>query len=76
MNYIRQLKSDCSAIERELAALKQGLNDLRHYLHSDKFRCGHSLDSYVNIGDVLAYLRNAEDAGLAAREKVDLVETN
>ena len=68
MNYIKQLKCDNQALSREVAAIKSGLNELRDYLHSPKFRCGDSLDSYVNLSDVLAYLRNAEDAGIVARE--------
>lgn len=68
MNFIRQLQNDNAALERQIAAVRAGLDDLRRYLHSDKFRCGDALDSYVNISDVLAYLRNAEDAGLLAKE--------
>lgn len=68
MSYIRQLQADNAALHREIAAIKSGLNELRAYLHSPKFRCGDTLDSYVNLSDVLAYVRNAEDAGIQARE--------
>ncbi len=49
---------------------KEGLSDLRAYLHSPKFNCGDRLDHYVNVSDVLAYLRNAEEAGLNAKENL------
>lgn len=68
MNYIHQLKSERAALEREIAAVKSGLNDLRAYVQSFKFCCGDRLDGYVNVADVLAYMRNAEDAGITARE--------
>lgn len=68
MNYISRLQSERDAAHRELAAVRAGLDSLRAYLASPKFRCGDRLDGYVNTGDVLAYLRNAEDAGLTARE--------
>ena len=68
MNYIERLRIENAGLRREVEAVKTGLNDLRAYLHSPKFRCGDRLDSYVNICDVLAYLRNAEDAGTMARE--------
>lgn len=68
MNYIQQLRADKAALLREVSALRDGLNDLRAYMQSPKFRCGDRLDSYVNIADVLAYLRNAESAGSVARE--------
>lgn len=68
MNYIQQLKSERESLQREIAAIKSGITDLRAYLQSPKFRCGDRLDGYVNTGDVLAYLRNAEDAGTLARE--------
>lgn len=68
MNYIEQLRADKLALQREVSALRDGLNDLRAYMQSPKFRCGHRLDSYVNVADVLAYVRNAENAGTVARE--------
>lgn len=68
MNFIRHLQSENQALSREVVAIKSGLNDLRAYLQSPKFRCGDPLDSYVNLADVLAYLRNAENAGTVARE--------
>ena len=67
MNYIHHVRSENEALQREIVAIKSGLNDLRRYLHSPKFCCGDSLDSYVNLSDVLAYLRNSEDAGILAR---------
>ena len=68
MNYIRQLQAENSSIRRELEAVKEGLSDLRKYVHSPKFNCGDRLDHYINISDVLGYLRNAEDSGITARE--------
>ena len=68
MNYIRQLQAQEAALQREIEALKNGFTDLRRYLQSEKFHCGDRLDGYVNVGDVLAYLRHAEDAGIVARE--------
>ena len=70
MNYILSMRDEIKALQRELLTLKAGLNELRAYLNSAKFRCGHELDGYVNVADVLAYLRNAEDAAIQARERV------
>ena len=68
MNYIERLRIENAGLRREVEAVKTGLDDLRAYLHSSKFRCGDRLDNYVNVADVLAYLRNAQDAGTLARE--------
>jgi hypothetical protein len=69
MNYILQLKDQAARAEAEVSALRAGLHDLRSYLMSPKFRCGDRLDGYINTGDVLAYVRNAETAGIDARER-------
>lgn len=68
MNYINQLQGERDGLQRQADTIADGLNDLRRYLQSDKFRCGDRLDGYVNTADVLAYLRNAEMAGIVARE--------
>jgi hypothetical protein len=68
VNYIRQLQAEGASAEREIGAIKDGLSELRRYLQSSKFHCGDRLDGYVNVGDVLAFLRNAEEAGIVARE--------
>jgi len=68
MNYIKRLQLEAAAAKKELAAVKQGLDDLRSHLASSKFRCGDRLDGYVNISDIRAYLRNAEEAGTLAGE--------
>jgi hypothetical protein len=64
MNYIHQLRADNESLKREITAIKASLSDLRGYLHSSKFNCGDRLDHYVNIADVLGYLRDTEDAAL------------
>ena len=69
MNYIKRLQADNAGLQREVEAIKDGLNDLRSYLDSSKFHCGDRLDNYVNIADVLAYLRKAEIAGILAGER-------
>ena len=68
MNNIHTLRSENAALRRELDAVQAGLAALRSYLNSPKFRCGHELDNYVNVSDVLARLRDVDDAGSLARE--------
>jgi len=53
MNYIHQLQGEVREKDQEIQTLREGLKDLRAYLQSDKFRCGDSLDGYVNVQDVL-----------------------
>jgi hypothetical protein len=69
-NYIHRLRGEAKSLQSEVKALRQGLNDLRGYLHSHKFACGDRLDGYVHTGDVLEYLRNTESAGVEARENL------
>lgn len=68
MNFILALKAENRALARELAAVKDGLNALRGHLHSAKFAHGDRLDGYINTGDVLHWIRGAEQAGIVARE--------
>ena len=67
MNYIQRLKIQNEAQHREIMAIKDRLNGLRIYMNSPKFHSGNELDNYVNIRDVLAYLEEAESAGIRAQ---------
>ena len=53
MNYILQLQQEVKEHKQEIQNTFETLDGLRKYLLSDKFRCGDSLDGYVNIRDVL-----------------------
>jgi len=53
MNYIHKLQEEVQEKDQELKAVQDGLANLREYLLSGKFRCGDSLDGYVNVQDVL-----------------------
>jgi flagellar biosynthesis chaperone FliJ len=58
MNYIHQLQNEVKENRDALQDFREALQDLRAYLQSDKFRCGDSLDGYVNVQDVLNRLPN------------------
>lgn len=48
MNYIKQLQNTVEEQKREIAALRQGYQDLRVYLSLPKF----AVDTYVNKNDI------------------------
>ena len=52
MNYIVQLKQDNAMFAKRLAAIEQGIMDLRAYLQSSKFASPGELQGYVNVDDV------------------------
>jgi len=58
MNYITRLKAEREAAEREVQALRLGLNHLKGYLNSGKFNCGSDLDRYVNTADVITRIES------------------
>jgi len=64
------LAAQLVAKDAELQELRDGMESLISYLRSPKFRCGDSLDGYVQINDVINSLRqtrsNSFDAGDAA----------
>lgn len=73
MNYIARLKAEREAAERELRALRLGLNHLRAYLVSDKFampRGTDQLTGYVNVKDVFLRLSEAEAMAGDARDGI------
>lgn len=56
MNHIKRLQESERANLKTIGDMAEQVNDLRMYLQSEKFRCGHELDNYVNINDVLKRL--------------------
>jgi hypothetical protein len=68
--YVRRLDARLRSVEAELAAVHDGLNELRAYLNSPKFRGDRGpLTYYVNIEDVLARLNDATYAGVVAADR-------
>ncbi len=68
MNYIKSLQEENLALKRQIKGLEDGISDLRAYLALPKFNCGDRLDGYVNIGDILLRLREAENFAIHQRE--------
>lgn len=62
MNYINQLEQEKAELEAQVAAAREGLQELLKYVNSGKFNCGDELDGYVSCGDVTSRIRNAEQA--------------
>jgi len=56
MNYIKKLELNDAAAAASIGEVESTVTELRAHLSSSKFRCGDSLDSYVNVNDVLARL--------------------
>ncbi len=56
MNYIHRLQDEVCERNKQLVAIFYQLQLLRVYLESAKFRCGHELDGYVSVTDVLLRL--------------------
>jgi hypothetical protein len=68
--YVRSLDADRRQARAELAAVLDGLNDLRAYLNSPKFRGSSDLRmGYVNVDDVLLRLNEATYAGVVAYDR-------
>lgn len=53
MNFIKKLQQDTTELRAKLEAEKEKKQELTTYLLSKKFRCGDTLDGYVNTQDVL-----------------------
>ena len=70
MNHIIRLQQQATQLEREVTALRAGINSLRAHLHSPKFNCGDRLDNYVNVADVLHWLRDVENDAFMAKGNV------
>lgn len=62
--YVQTLDRERRQAQAELAALEDGLTDLRRYLHSTKFAAPG--DGYVNRDDVLLRLDEARSHALDA----------
>lgn len=56
MNYIKKLQAKVNQHEVSKEIAEKNLSELRKYLLSEKFRCGDSLDGYVNVQDVLNWV--------------------
>lgn len=59
MNYIHELQADNTALTERIDSARTALTDLLVYLNSEKFRCGNTLDGYVNVRDVIARMEPA-----------------
>lgn len=56
MNYIKRLEMENADKAATIDRIRTHLQALERYLCSSKFRCGDTLDGYVNIQDVLTRL--------------------
>lgn len=56
MNYIKRLEGEKKDAQEAREKALEALQGLYGYLESGKFRCGDSLDGYVNVSDVLLRL--------------------
>lgn len=67
MNHIQELTIQRDGLSIELSTYFDAINELKHYLLSDKF----SVDTTVQVKDVLHRLSEAENAALNARDAAD-----
>ena len=68
-NYITTLRTECGRREREVNALRTGLNDLLRHIQSPKFQGPDS--QWISTGDVYHIVRAIEAAGTEAYEERD-----
>lgn len=79
-NYIHTLQNEVKVKENTIKAYENGLNELVAYLLSPKFHSGDTLDSYVNITDVMTRVQgirsSASDAemGIVQEAEPDSVD--
>ena len=57
-------------LEDNIAYGQSVIMELHKYLNSSKFRCGDSLDGYINISDVRKYLYMTDDSLSGLHESV------
>lgn len=57
MNYIKKLEREGRVKDYQMNEMKTRIQELREYIHSDKFNCGDELDGYVSIKDIEARIQ-------------------
>lgn len=58
MNYIKKLERDKRIAKYQMDEMKIRIEELRAYIHSDKFNCGDELDGYVSVKDIEARIQH------------------
>lgn len=68
--YVQRIDRERLMAEAERDAILEGLNELRAYLNSPKFRSleARQLGNYVNVDDVLLRLNETTYAGVCAAD--------
>jgi hypothetical protein len=56
MNYIKRLQHEVAEMTHQKDLAENALIDLANHLNCKKFRCGDSLDGYINISDVNSWV--------------------